>query len=86
MARVMYKAVLGLHYQRQEQKKAGHDDVAGPKLAHELLEHWPILLRPQRHRGNPPLPGSSIDQNLSIQQAALQAVGLLVPLMLKVFD
>ena len=23
MARVMYKAVLGLHYQRQEQKKAG---------------------------------------------------------------
>ena len=23
MARVMYKAVLGLHYKRQEQKKAG---------------------------------------------------------------
>ena len=23
LARVMYKAVLGLHYQRQEQKKAG---------------------------------------------------------------
>lgn len=23
MARVMYKAVLGLHYQRQQQKKAG---------------------------------------------------------------
>jgi hypothetical protein len=24
LARVMYKAVLGLHFKRQEQKKAGH--------------------------------------------------------------
>jgi hypothetical protein len=45
LARVMYKAILGLHYKRQEQKKTGQLASSNP------YAHW---LRPRLHpRTNP---------------------------------